>query len=53
MKRPHSKTAKRSRPLRVTALFDGVVALPRSLLVGVAPERIASLLHQRYVPEDE
>ena len=40
-------------PLRVTALFDGVVALPRSLLVGVAPERIASLLHQRYVPEDE
>ena len=40
-------------PLRVTALFDGVVALPRSMLIGVAPERIESLLHQRYVPEDE
>ncbi|KLI99899.1 MBL fold metallo-hydrolase [Luteimonas sp. FCS-9] len=37
--------------LRVTALFDGVVALPRQQLHGLAPGQVARLLDGRYVPE--
>lgn len=39
--------------LRVTALFDGVVPLARSQLVGVDAARIDALLEQRYVPESK
>lgn len=39
--------------LQVTALFDGVVALPRSQIVGVDSARVQQLLNQRYVPEDD
>jgi glyoxylase-like metal-dependent hydrolase (beta-lactamase superfamily II) len=39
--------------LRVTALFDGAVALPRQQLVGVPPARIERLLKHRYVPETQ
>ncbi len=38
--------------LRVTALFDGTVALARQALVGIEPGRVARLLDHRYVPED-
>ncbi|HEY0334809.1 MAG TPA: MBL fold metallo-hydrolase [Stenotrophomonas sp.] len=38
--------------LRVTALFDGTVALSRQELVGIAPSRVARLLDHQYVPED-
>ncbi|GAB2454225.1 MBL fold metallo-hydrolase [Comamonas humi] len=38
--------------LQVTALFDGVVALPRSQILGVDAAGVQQLLHQRYVPED-
>jgi glyoxylase-like metal-dependent hydrolase (beta-lactamase superfamily II) len=37
--------------LRVTALFDGAVALPRQQLVGVPRSRIDGLLQHRHVPE--
>jgi glyoxylase-like metal-dependent hydrolase (beta-lactamase superfamily II) len=37
--------------LRVTALFDGVVTLPRQQLQGIAPARIDALLQGRHVPE--
>lgn len=38
--------------LRVTALFDGTVALSRQELVGIEPGAITRLLDHRYVPED-
>lgn len=38
--------------LRVTALFDGTVALPRQQLGGLDAGAIARLLDHRYVPED-
>ncbi len=38
--------------LRVTALFDGVVALGRAEVVGVDPGIVTRLLDHRYVPED-
>lgn len=38
--------------LRVTALFDGTVALSRQEMLGIEPSRIARLLDHRYVPED-
>jgi len=38
--------------LRVTALFDGTVALTRKELVGIDPARVTRLLDHRYVPED-
>ena len=37
--------------LRVTALFDGVVQLPRAQIQGLAPAAIDALLQRRYVPE--
>lgn len=37
--------------LRVTALFDGVVQLPRSQIQGLTPTAIDALLQRRYVPE--
>lgn len=37
--------------LRVTALFDGVVALPRTQLQGIDPAGIQALLKDRHVPE--
>jgi len=37
--------------LHVTALFDGVVALPRNQLIGVDAARVDALLDHRYVPE--
>ena len=37
--------------LRVTALFDGVVALPRAQIAGLTPEQVRALLSHRYVPE--
>lgn len=39
--------------LRVTALFDGIVPLARSQLIGVDAARINALLEQRYVPESK
>ncbi|MET0550669.1 MAG: MBL fold metallo-hydrolase [Xanthomonas sp.] len=39
--------------LRVTALFDGTVALPRTQLANIPPEAIARLLDHRYVPEND
>ncbi|MBO9873704.1 MULTISPECIES: MBL fold metallo-hydrolase [Xanthomonas] len=39
--------------LRVTALFDGTVALPRAQLANIPPEAIARLLDHRYVPEND
>jgi len=38
--------------LRITALFDGTVALSRQELVGVDPAQVTRLLDHRYVPED-
>ena len=38
--------------LRVTALFDGTVALTRQELVGIDPARVTRLLDHQYVPED-
>ena len=38
--------------LRVTALFDGTVALTRKELVGIDPARVTRLLDHQYVPED-
>jgi len=38
--------------LRITALFDGTVALSRKELVGIDPARVTRLLDHRYVPED-
>ncbi|RZZ84188.1 MBL fold metallo-hydrolase [Pseudoxanthomonas winnipegensis] len=38
--------------LRVTALFDGTVALPRQQLLGIDAGNITRLLDGRYVPED-
>ena len=38
--------------LRITALFDGSVTLPRQHLTGIAPSAVARLLDHRYVPED-
>ncbi len=37
--------------LRVTALFDGVVALPRAQLGGIEAGGIATLLEHRYIAE--
>ncbi|WP_085315848.1 MBL fold metallo-hydrolase [Derxia lacustris] len=37
--------------LRITALFDGVVPLPRGQIAGLPEARVASLLDHRYVPE--
>jgi glyoxylase-like metal-dependent hydrolase (beta-lactamase superfamily II) len=37
--------------LRVTALFDGVVSLPRQQLQGLAPAPRDALLRDRHVPE--
>ena len=37
--------------LRVTALFDGVVQLPRTQIKGLTPAAIDGLLQRRYVPE--
>lgn len=39
--------------LRVTALFDGVVPLPRAQLTGIAPAQVDALLADRHVPEGE
>ncbi|MCI2245260.1 MBL fold metallo-hydrolase [Xanthomonas sp. PPL568] len=39
--------------LRVTALFDGTVALPRAQLANIPPAAIARLLDHRYVPEND
>ncbi len=39
--------------LRVTALFDGTVALPRAQLANIPPQAIARLLDHRYVPEND
>jgi len=38
--------------VRVTALFDGTVALPRQALTGIAPGVVTRLLEHGYVPED-
>jgi len=38
--------------LRVTALFDGTVALPRQALAGIDAGAVARLLEHGYVPED-
>lgn len=38
--------------LRVTALFDGTVALPRQQLVGIDAGQVTRLLDGRYVPEN-
>lgn len=38
--------------LQVTALFDGIVALSRTQLLGIKPEQVTRLLDHRYVPED-
>lgn len=37
--------------LQVTALFDGVVTLPRAQILGLTPAQIDALLQGRYVPE--
>ena len=37
--------------LRVTALFDGVVALPRAQIAGLSATQVNTLLVHRYVPE--
>lgn len=37
--------------LRVTALFDGVVPLPRAQIKGLGAAQVDALLKQRYVPE--
>lgn len=37
--------------VRVTALFDGVVQLPRTQVQGLTPATIDGLLQRRYVPE--
>lgn len=37
--------------LQVTALFDGVVTLPRTQILGLTPAQIDALLQGRYVPE--
>ena len=37
--------------LRVTALFDGVVALPRAQIAGLSADQVSNLLAHRYVPE--
>lgn len=37
--------------LRVTALFDGVVQLPRTQILGLTPATIDGLLQRRFVPE--
>ncbi|HYP85026.1 MBL fold metallo-hydrolase [Variovorax sp.] len=39
--------------LRVTALFDGVVRLPRAQIAGLTPAQVNALLSHRYVPESE
>ncbi len=39
-------------PWRVTALFDGIVALPRQQLLGIETGRMARLLERGFVPED-
>ncbi|MDQ1092002.1 glyoxylase-like metal-dependent hydrolase (beta-lactamase superfamily II) [Xanthomonas sacchari] len=39
--------------LRVTALFDGTVALPRAQLANIPSQAIARLLDHRYVPEND
>lgn len=39
--------------LRVTALFDGVVPLPRAQLTGIAPAQVDALLADRHVPEGD
>jgi len=37
--------------LRVSALFDGVVALPRAQIANATPAQVQALLARRYVPE--
>lgn len=37
--------------LQVTALFDGVIHLPRQRLSAIEPERFGELLQRRFVPE--
>jgi len=39
--------------LRVTALFDGVVQLPRAQIAGLTPAQVDALLSRRYVPENK
>ncbi|MDO4904756.1 MAG: MBL fold metallo-hydrolase [Lautropia sp.] len=39
--------------LTVTALFDGIVHVPRTQMQGIAPERVADLVRQAYSPEHE
>lgn len=43
----------RADTLTVTALFDGIVYVPRGQMQGIAPERVGDLVKQAYSPEHE
>ena len=40
-------------PLKITALFDGTVQLPRSGMKGISPGQITTRVADRYVPEND